>query len=725
MPDHLDQDPTRAHAVRELVLTGAALLVTVIVTVTVEAMLVGSLIGHVRAGATAAAASTAAFGAALLALGYGNLVYQLARWGRYRRAGGDRASHHDDEALFAPGADPGALTVLVPSYREDLSVVRQTVLSAVLQEYPDRRVVILVDDPPDPGDETAARALEAVRRLPSDIDRLLADPRRTVGRAAAALRARLAGRTTVPPWAIRAEAEELSTLWERAARWLEDQGRTEAAADHTGRLFVDVTFVRRAAACRAHGVRTLALAAEGRLTPDGLLADYHQLETMFEVDVSTFERKLYVNVSHEPNKAMNLNAYIGLLGGRWHRVERADGTHLIRDHDGVAGSGVVDVPGSRWLLTVDADSILAHDYALRLVRQMQRDEHARTAVMQSPYLAVPGAQRPIERAAGATTDIMHLVHQGSTHFRATFWVGANALLRVAALGDIAVSGFERGHRVTRFIQDRTVIEDTESTIDLVDAGWRLYNYPARMAYSATPADYGSLLIQRRRWANGGLLILPKLLRSYLRRGLRGRVGETAMRVHYLVSTSAVTIALLALMTLPFSPAVPTWLLAATCVPYFALYLRDLRLIGRRRRDILAVYALNLLLIPVQLGGILTSLHQALTGRRIPFGRTPKVHDRTAAPALYVVLTLILLAQWSIGAALDVGAGRLAHAVMAGGNALFLGAAVGRYMGWRHAVVDVAGPVRARLRRSGTPRPLQTTTRAAPGDDRALTAVGEQ
>ncbi|TMH25800.1 MAG: hypothetical protein E6H63_14345, partial [Betaproteobacteria bacterium] len=62
-----------------------------------------------------------------------------------------------------------------------------------------------------------------------------------------------------------------------------------------------------------------------------------------------------------------------------------------------------------------------------------------------------------------------------------------------------------------------VIEDTESSIDLINRGWQLYNYPERLAFSATPADFGALLIQRRRWANGGLIILPKLLR-YLVRG---------------------------------------------------------------------------------------------------------------------------------------------------------------------------------------------------------------
>jgi cellulose synthase/poly-beta-1,6-N-acetylglucosamine synthase-like glycosyltransferase len=55
--------------------------------------------------------------------------------------------------------------------------------------------------------------------------------------------------------------------------------------------------------------------------------------------------------------------------------------------------------------------------------------------------------------------------------------------------------------VRRYIQDRTVIEDTESSVDLVAKGWELTNYPERLSYSATPPDFGALVIQRRRWAN--------------------------------------------------------------------------------------------------------------------------------------------------------------------------------------------------------------------------------
>ena len=37
----------------------------------------------------------------------------------------------------------------------------------------------------------------------------------------------------------------------------------------------------------------------------------------FRAELTWFERKLYASLSHEPNKAMNLNSYIGLMGGSY------------------------------------------------------------------------------------------------------------------------------------------------------------------------------------------------------------------------------------------------------------------------------------------------------------------------------------------------------------------------------------------------------------------------
>src|SRR3989442_14260082 len=102
------------------------------------------------------------------------------------------------------------------------------------------------------------------------------------------------------------------------------------------------------------------------------------------------------------------------------------------------------------------------------------------------------------------------------------------MIRKDALEEIVEVRQERGFEVRVFIHDRTVIEDTESTVDLRQRGWQLYNYPERMAFSATPPDFGALLIQRRRWANGGFPFLPKLLPFPLTRGGAAPPGGRAV-----------------------------------------------------------------------------------------------------------------------------------------------------------------------------------------------------
>ena len=109
------------------------------------------------------------------------------------------------------------------------------------------------------------------------------------------------------------------------------------------------------------------------------------------------------------------------------------------------------------------------------------------AIAQTPYSAFPGSATRLERIAGATTDLQHIVHQGLTYYDATFWVGANAVIRKKALDQIAETSYIGDWEIKQYIKDRTVIEDTESTIDMGIHGWRLFNYPERLSYSRHPA----------------------------------------------------------------------------------------------------------------------------------------------------------------------------------------------------------------------------------------------
>jgi len=110
-------------------------------------------------------------------------------------------------------------------------------------------------------------------------------------------------------------------------------------------------------------------------------------------------------------------------------------------------------------------------------------------------------------------------------------------------------------------------------------------------------------------------------------------------------------------------------------------------------DLPRVYALNLLLLPVHFGGVLQSIQQLCSGRKSPFGRTPKVEGRTAAVPAYIVSQYGLLLAWLLGATREYLEGRPFNAVLAVINALFLYYAVHRFLKHRHAFDDVRGWLR--------------------------------
>ncbi|MFI6071451.1 EAL domain-containing protein [Actinoplanes sp. NPDC051343] len=568
-------------------------------------------------------------------------AYLITRIGFFYRS---RAHHRAPRIALDNflATDTPSVTVLVPSYQEDERVIRTTLLSAALQEYPGLRVALLIDDPQQPKNRAARDLLRSARALPAAIETELAVPYTRVRSAYERFLESPAG----------TGAEEMRNLADEyrfAVAWLYGLGRRQEIIDHTDAFFVD-----HIVNALADDLGTIAEALEGgageeaALPAERLHQLYRRLLAIFDVSVTSFERKRYVSLSNEPNKAMNLNSYIGLMGGSYQEVNTPLGVALV---PAVAGRGELTVPNPDYVLTLDADSVLLPEYALRLVHLMEQGAYAQHAVAQTPYSAFPGSATRIERISGATTDIQHIVHQGMTHYGATFWVGANAVLRKKALDDICEVAYEGDWEIRRYIQDRTVIEDTESTIDLGVNGWTLYNYPERMAYSATPPDFGSLAIQRQRWANGGLLILSRLkdqVRARKARGQKNRFGELFLRVNYMASIFWSSVCLVIMLVYPFNKELLNPILLLVSVPYFLMMSADLKYLGYKRIDVLRIYGFNLILLPVNLSGSFASLLQLLTGEKSAFKRTPKVRNRTTAATTYLLLpvAMIALCAWT-------------------------------------------------------------------------------
>ncbi len=101
---------------------------------------------------------TAVYVALVTLLTMSAIAYLLARIGYFSRIRTHRRVPRSTIDNFFDESVP-TLTVLVPSYREDDRVIRETLLSAALQEYPNLRVVLLIDDPPSPESGEQARQL--------------------------------------------------------------------------------------------------------------------------------------------------------------------------------------------------------------------------------------------------------------------------------------------------------------------------------------------------------------------------------------------------------------------------------------------------------------------------------------------------------------------------------------------------------------------------------------
>ena len=546
--------------------------------------------------------------------------------------------------------------------------------------------MLLIDDPPFPADPDVRAKLEQTRGLAAEIQDALSAPAAQFREAAERFEASFAANPTATPDVVQALADE----YRSAAEWLEEFAKGEPVEDHVDEFFVDQVIMGLARELR---LTLLALDAsiEQGSGPDAarVLTLMRRLVRIFSAELSTFERKKYASLSSEANKAMNLNSYISVMGKSWNVEETADGTVLRPAPEGEAGD--VTFADSTYLLTLDADSMLLRDYCLRLVYLLEQPENARVAVTQTPYSSFRGAPTRIERVAGATTDLQHMLHQGMSYYNATFWVGANAVIRKEALEDIVEVEVVGGFEIRTYIQDRTVIEDTESSVDLGTHGWSLVNYPERLSYSATPPDFGSLVVQRRRWANGGLLILPKFWDQLgARRLKRERVllSEFLLRANYMASISWASFGLVLLLAYPFDGRLLSPFVLAAALPYFIAMGSDLRESGHRFSDIFRIYGFNLVLLPVNIAGVVKSFQQMITGEKIPFARTPKVKDRTAAPAIYVIVPYVIVAFSIFTLLRDIPEQNWGNVIFASFNALMAAGAIRAYIGIRNSFVDV-------------------------------------
>ncbi len=640
-------------------------------------------LGWARAGHLGVALEDAILVLALTFFFFGQLVYLFCRLGFVKRTRSHRpASRAEIEAVY-DDEHPPPLTILIPSYRERVEVVRKTMLSAALLEYPERRVVLLIDDPPAAAGSQDALEVAATRQMVADLEMLF----RSQQRKFFAQWSEFQMRAEHGPLDQIRERARLKILYVEAAGWLEGLAPAFEDTEHADRLFLNDILLKPAMEMRSRANELGAQRSDNRaeLSRREFSHEYKRLAAMFAVRISCFERKRFANLSHAVSKAMNLNSYMGLIGRNFRTVIRPDGLHL---EESDASNAELRIPDASYIIAVDADTVMLHDYALRLIHLMEQEENQRVAIAQSPHRAMPDSPILLERAAAAQTDLQRMLCQGSAHYGAAFWVGGSAVMRREALEDVCEPAVERGYPIKKYIQDRTLVEDTESSLSFLAKGWSIYNYLDPLTYSATPADFGALIVQRRRWSSGGLLNIPSL-GNYLRNASQRwkKIPEAGLRFHYLASTTVNLGMLLLPLVVTNDNRFSGWFLVSALV-YYSFYARDLLSCGYSWIDLPRVYALNLLLIPVSVNGVINSIRQWWTGRKPAFQRTPKIRERTAVPPIYVlVLWLIPPATLTI-AIMDMISGGISIAILGVLNALILSVALAQFVGVRESFEDL-------------------------------------
>ena len=240
------------------------------------------------------------------------MAYLITRIGFFYRARAHRRAPRAALDQFFAGQVP-TVTVLVPSYQEDERVIRTTLLSAALQEHPHLRVVLLIDDPIKPTNATARQQLEAARALPGSIAAELAVP---LARATEGLD-QFEHQQASTVMSTTADMLTLAGHYRDAVTWLHSLGASHQILDHSDTFFVEHVIGALARDLEEIEVALRAGAEEGATLPSDRLHEfYRRLVSTFRAELTSFERKQYVSLSHAANKAMNLNSYISLMGGR-------------------------------------------------------------------------------------------------------------------------------------------------------------------------------------------------------------------------------------------------------------------------------------------------------------------------------------------------------------------------------------------------------------------------
>jgi cellulose synthase/poly-beta-1,6-N-acetylglucosamine synthase-like glycosyltransferase/peptidoglycan/xylan/chitin deacetylase (PgdA/CDA1 family) len=276
------------------------------------------------------------------------------------------------------------------------------------------------------------------------------------------------------------------------------------------------------------------------------------------------------------------------------------------------------------LVLVDGDTVLASDAVGRLVQ----------AFVDPDVGAVSGNTRVVNRR-GLLGRWQHL----------EYVMGFNLDRRMFEIGECmptvpgAIGGFRREVlRDVGGVPDATLAEDTDLTMSVIRAGWRVVYRESAIAWTEAPSSLRQLWRQRYRWCYGTMQAMWKHRKSIVERGPAGKLGRrgllylTLFQVLLPLTAPAVDVyAVYGLLFLPVADVALVWL------GFLALQILTaaiaLRLDGERLRPLWTLPVQQIVYRQLMYLVVVQSTVTALMGIRLRWQRI--VRTGSAAEALGV------------------------------------------------------------------------------------------
>jgi peptidoglycan/xylan/chitin deacetylase (PgdA/CDA1 family)/GT2 family glycosyltransferase len=186
------------------------------------------------------------------------------------------------------------------------------------------------------------------------------------------------------------------------------------------------------------------------------------------------------------------------------------------------------------------------------------------------------------------------------------------------------------------VSDDTLAEDTDLTIAIGRAGWRVVYQPDARAWTDAPASFGQLWRQRYRWSYGIMQSLWKHRHAVLERGSSGHLGRVGL---LLTGLFQVVLPLLAPMVdvylvygLVFLDPAPTAIIwAAALLLQLTAGVVAFRLEGEPLRGLLLLPLQQIVYRQLMYAVLIQSVASAVAGTRLRWQKIPRSGRFSAAP----------------------------------------------------------------------------------------------